>query len=184
MLDRGFTTVRDTGGTDWGIKAAVDQGLIAGPRLFIAGRSIGPTGGHARSAVRADQRRLPLRLLQRLRLSAPDRRRRGRCAPRGARADAPGLRPREDHGLGRRRLALRPARFAAVLGGRDRRGGRGGRGLRPLCLRPRLCRRGDRAGRRERRAHHRARQPDRRCPRQADGEQAPISSPTSSPMSR
>jgi imidazolonepropionase-like amidohydrolase len=47
MLDRGFTTVRDTGGTDWGVKQAVDQGLIVGPRLFIAGRSIGPTGGHA-----------------------------------------------------------------------------------------------------------------------------------------
>jgi imidazolonepropionase-like amidohydrolase len=47
MLDRGFTTVRDTGGTDWGVKTAVDQGLILGPRLFIAGRSIGPTGGHA-----------------------------------------------------------------------------------------------------------------------------------------
>jgi imidazolonepropionase-like amidohydrolase len=47
MIDRGFTTVRDTGGTDWGVKAAVDQGLIVGPRLFIAGRSIGPTGGHA-----------------------------------------------------------------------------------------------------------------------------------------
>ena len=28
MLDRGFTTVRDTGGADWGIKAAVDQGLV------------------------------------------------------------------------------------------------------------------------------------------------------------
>src|SRR6185503_17339987 len=52
MLDRGFTTVRDTGGTDWGIKAAVDQGLIAGPRLFIAGRSIGPTGGHADGRAR------------------------------------------------------------------------------------------------------------------------------------
>ncbi|MBU2089064.1 MAG: amidohydrolase family protein, partial [Alphaproteobacteria bacterium] len=26
MLDRGFTTVRDTGGSDWGLKAAVDQG--------------------------------------------------------------------------------------------------------------------------------------------------------------
>lgn len=47
MLDRGFTTVRDTGGTDWGMKTAVDQGLIPGPRLFIAGRSIGPTGGHS-----------------------------------------------------------------------------------------------------------------------------------------
>ena len=47
MLDRGFTTVRDTGGTDWGVKSAVDQGLLTGPRLFIAGRSLGPTGGHS-----------------------------------------------------------------------------------------------------------------------------------------
>ncbi|WP_226573413.1 metal-dependent hydrolase family protein [Acuticoccus sediminis] len=47
MLDRGFTTVRDTGGTDWGMKTAVEKGLIPGPRLFIAGRSIGPTGGHS-----------------------------------------------------------------------------------------------------------------------------------------
>jgi imidazolonepropionase-like amidohydrolase len=46
MLDRGFTTVRDAGGADWGIKAAVESGLIPGPRLFISGRSIGPTGGH------------------------------------------------------------------------------------------------------------------------------------------
>ncbi len=46
MLDRGFTAVRDAGGADWGIKAAVEAGLIAGPRLFISGRSIGPTGGH------------------------------------------------------------------------------------------------------------------------------------------
>jgi imidazolonepropionase-like amidohydrolase len=46
MLDRGFTTVRDAGGTDWGFEAAIDQGYIAGPRLFIAGRSLGPTGGH------------------------------------------------------------------------------------------------------------------------------------------
>ena len=44
MLDRGFTTVRDTGGADWGIKTAVEQGLVPGPRLFIAGRAIGPTG--------------------------------------------------------------------------------------------------------------------------------------------
>src|SRR6266540_1711920 len=46
MLDRGFTTVRDTGGADWGIKTAVEQGSIPGPRLFIAGQAIGPTGGH------------------------------------------------------------------------------------------------------------------------------------------
>jgi imidazolonepropionase-like amidohydrolase len=47
MLGRGFTTVRDTGGTDWGMKTAIEKGLIPGPRLFIAGRSMGPTGGHS-----------------------------------------------------------------------------------------------------------------------------------------
>jgi imidazolonepropionase-like amidohydrolase len=46
MLDRGFTTVRDAGGADWGTKAAVESGLVPGPRLFISCRSIGPTGGH------------------------------------------------------------------------------------------------------------------------------------------
>src|SRR5438552_2742248 len=55
MLERGFTTVRDTGGADWGLKAAVDQGLIEGPRLFISGRAIGPTGGHADARRRAGQ---------------------------------------------------------------------------------------------------------------------------------
>src|SRR5262245_33473993 len=47
MLDRGFTTVRDTGGCDWGIKEGVATGHLVGPRLFIAGQSIGPTGGHS-----------------------------------------------------------------------------------------------------------------------------------------
>ncbi|MGE0766810.1 MAG: amidohydrolase family protein [Hyphomicrobiaceae bacterium] len=55
MLDRGFTTVRDTGGADWGLKTAVDQGLVAGPRLFIAGRAIGPTGGHSDGRRRTDR---------------------------------------------------------------------------------------------------------------------------------
>jgi imidazolonepropionase-like amidohydrolase len=54
MLDRGFTTVRDTGGADWGIKLAVETGLLPGPRLFISGRAIGPTGGHSDSRRRTD----------------------------------------------------------------------------------------------------------------------------------
>src|SRR5499427_3764605 len=54
LIDRGFTTVRDTGGADWGIKAAVESGLLAGPRLFISGRAIGPTGGHSDSRRRTD----------------------------------------------------------------------------------------------------------------------------------
>jgi imidazolonepropionase-like amidohydrolase len=45
-LARGFTTVRDTGGGDFGIKAAVDHGLLDAPRLFIAGKPISQTGGH------------------------------------------------------------------------------------------------------------------------------------------
>jgi imidazolonepropionase-like amidohydrolase len=55
MIDRGFTTVRDTGGADWGIKVAVESGLLPGPRLFISGRAIGPTGGHSDSRRRTDQ---------------------------------------------------------------------------------------------------------------------------------
>ncbi|MEQ8652151.1 MAG: amidohydrolase family protein [Kiloniellales bacterium] len=54
MLDRGFTTLRDTGGADWGIKQAVEQGLLVGPRLFIAGKTIGPTGGHSDARRRTD----------------------------------------------------------------------------------------------------------------------------------
>ncbi|HXJ79779.1 MAG TPA: amidohydrolase family protein [Candidatus Methylomirabilis sp.] len=54
MLERGFTTVRDTGGADWGIKAAVEGGLLPGPRLFISGRAIGPTGGHSDPRRRTD----------------------------------------------------------------------------------------------------------------------------------
>ncbi|GAB5469500.1 MAG: amidohydrolase family protein [Rhodospirillales bacterium] len=54
MLDRGFTTVRDTGGADWGLKMAVEEGLAVGPRLFIAGKAIGPTGGHSDGRRRTD----------------------------------------------------------------------------------------------------------------------------------
>jgi imidazolonepropionase-like amidohydrolase len=54
MIDRGFTTVRDTGGADWGIRAAVEEGLLPGPRLYISGRAIGPTGGHSDPRRRTD----------------------------------------------------------------------------------------------------------------------------------
>src|SRR5439155_5216011 len=43
MIDRGFTTVRDAGGADWGRRDGVGQGLLPGPRMFIAGRALGPT---------------------------------------------------------------------------------------------------------------------------------------------
>jgi imidazolonepropionase-like amidohydrolase len=47
MLRRGFTTVRDVGGADHGLRSAVERGLFEGPRLFIAGKPISQTGGHA-----------------------------------------------------------------------------------------------------------------------------------------
>lgn len=46
MLARGFTTVRDAAGADWGLAASVERGLIKGPRIFFSGRSISQTGGH------------------------------------------------------------------------------------------------------------------------------------------
>jgi len=56
MLDRGFTTVRDTGGADWGIKQAVAEGALPGPRLYIAGRPVGPSGGHSDPRRRTDSK--------------------------------------------------------------------------------------------------------------------------------
>jgi imidazolonepropionase-like amidohydrolase len=47
MLQRGFTTVRDAAGADFGLQEAVARGLFEGPRLFIAGFPISQTGGHA-----------------------------------------------------------------------------------------------------------------------------------------
>jgi imidazolonepropionase-like amidohydrolase len=54
LLDRGFTTIRDAAGGDWGLQQAVDDGLIAGPRLFISGRAISQTGGHGDFRRRTD----------------------------------------------------------------------------------------------------------------------------------
>jgi imidazolonepropionase-like amidohydrolase len=45
-LDTGITTVRDAGGADLGVKEAVDNGLIEGPRMKIAVTILSQTGGH------------------------------------------------------------------------------------------------------------------------------------------
>jgi imidazolonepropionase-like amidohydrolase len=46
MLLRGFTTVRDAGGADAGLRQAIEAGHFLGPRLFVSGRAISQTGGH------------------------------------------------------------------------------------------------------------------------------------------
>ncbi|SFZ85644.1 Imidazolonepropionase [Devosia enhydra] len=53
MINRGFTTVRDAGGADAGLRQAVEEGLFVGPRMFVSGRMISQTGGHADKRWRA-----------------------------------------------------------------------------------------------------------------------------------
>lgn len=46
ILEGGVTFVRDAGGADAGIRAAVDQGIVQGPRLQISVVMLAQTGGH------------------------------------------------------------------------------------------------------------------------------------------
>ena len=46
MLMRGFTTVRDAGGPVAGLKQAIDEELVAGPRIYPSGPVLSQTGGH------------------------------------------------------------------------------------------------------------------------------------------
>jgi imidazolonepropionase-like amidohydrolase len=45
-LMRGFTTVRDLGGPVFGLKTAIDEGVITGPRIYPSGAVITVTSGH------------------------------------------------------------------------------------------------------------------------------------------
>lgn len=45
-LMRGFTTVRDVGGPAFGLKQAIDEGVVAGPRIYPSGAMITVTSGH------------------------------------------------------------------------------------------------------------------------------------------
>ena len=46
MLMRGFTSVRDMGGDVFGLKKAIDQGRVKGPRIYPSGATISQTAGH------------------------------------------------------------------------------------------------------------------------------------------
>ena len=45
-LMRGFTTVRDVGGSVFGVKRAIDEGYFPGPRIYSAGAALSMTTGH------------------------------------------------------------------------------------------------------------------------------------------
>jgi imidazolonepropionase-like amidohydrolase len=45
-LMRGFTTIRDLGGPSFGLKRAIDEGILPGPRIYPSGAIISVTSGH------------------------------------------------------------------------------------------------------------------------------------------
>ncbi len=55
MLMRGFTTVRDAGGADFGYAQAIEEGLLIGPRLLFCGHALSQTGGHGDMRLPGDE---------------------------------------------------------------------------------------------------------------------------------
>lgn len=56
---RGFTTVRDVGGPSFALKRVIDEGRIAGPRIYPSGAMISQTSGHGDFRMRTDLPRTP-----------------------------------------------------------------------------------------------------------------------------
>lgn len=54
MLKRGFTTVRDAGGADWGLALAIKENIYDCPRLLFCGHALSQTGGHGDLRSRGD----------------------------------------------------------------------------------------------------------------------------------
>ena len=46
MLMRGVTSIRDMGGDTFGLKQAIDEGIVPGPRIYPTGAVISQTAGH------------------------------------------------------------------------------------------------------------------------------------------
>lgn len=58
MLDSGFTTIRDMSGNTFSLKQAIDQGVVAGPRIYPSGAMISQTAGHSDHRTAANNSRL------------------------------------------------------------------------------------------------------------------------------
>jgi len=61
MILRGFTTVRDVGGCDQGLRVGAAECEIPTPRLVISGKALSQTGGHCDFRGRYDDRTPPQR---------------------------------------------------------------------------------------------------------------------------
>ena len=169
MLMRGFTTVRDAGGADRGLRDAVEQGLFTGPRLFISGRAISQTGGHGDFRERIDSP-AALRLRAFRQRHRPRRRRRARGAAGGARRNPSRRQPDQDHGVAA--ASPRPPTRSTSCSIRapswtrsSTRRERADTYVMAHAYTPAAISRADRG----RGAHDRARQPDRRGDGRADG---------------
>ena len=46
FLMRGVTVVRDMGGNVFGLKRAIDEGMVSGPRIYASGATLSQTAGH------------------------------------------------------------------------------------------------------------------------------------------
>jgi imidazolonepropionase-like amidohydrolase len=109
LLMRGFTTVRDAGGPVFGLKRAIDEGLVVGPRIFPSGAFISQTSGHGDFRSRYEVPRGICGHLSHQELvgAGGDRRRRRRGATSGTgAADAGGVTDQDD-GWRRCHLAVR-----------------------------------------------------------------------------
>jgi imidazolonepropionase-like amidohydrolase len=59
MLEQGFTTIRDVGGPAFGLKMAIDRGVVAGPRIFPSGAALSQTSGHGDFRLPYELPRMP-----------------------------------------------------------------------------------------------------------------------------
>ena len=130
-LMRGFTTIRDMGGPSFGLKRAIDEDLVAGPRIYPSGAIITITGGHGDFRQLSDLPRTIGGMLSRMELiggsmvaDSPGRGPRAR-----ARAADAGRLAGQAHRGRRRRFALQSARRVDLHRARAARRRRGRRQL-------------------------------------------------------
>lgn len=181
-LMRGFTTVRDVGGPVFGLKRAIDEGVVNGPRIYPSGAIITVTSGHGDFRQLSELPRKPGTLSRMEEIGG------------SMVADSPDevrLRVREQlmQGAsqikltagGRRVVAFQPDRRVDLHRCGASRGCRCRRELGDICHRARFHHESDPGSRRSRGESHRARIPDGRSDRQASCREGSLAEPPAAP---